>query len=147
MPLLPYFAVVLYGSWKKMYHFDSSSQIWSMFLLVCSIESTEKHKHFWLQCDKLQEKNPRRYDCEMHNSDAVEFSSILWLFEIYCAHVLITHHSFLPWLILLGQGNLPPNFWNLTKATFSSKLLFFIIQLQGKADLLRPLHCLPKTTY
>ncbi|XP_044218423.1 uncharacterized protein LOC122989533 isoform X1 [Thunnus albacares] len=41
----------------------------------------------------------------------------------------------------------PSNFWKLTKASFSSVLLFFITQLQGIADLLKPRHCLCKTTY
>lgn len=48
-------------------------------------------------------------------------------------------------LLHLYEG--PSNFGSLTKAPFSSVLLFFITQLQGIAALLKPQYCLGKATY
>lgn len=77
---------------------------------------------------------------------------LLLLFGISCTYVIID-------CLISPAGTCPPgsgfaascerpsNFWRLTKGSFFSVLLFYITQLQGTADLLKPLHCLDKTTY
>ncbi len=88
----------------------------------------------------------------MQTYSSICTSSVASLLGICCTYVMITS-------LISPTGTRPPgsgfaascegpsNFRRLTKAPFSSVLLFFITQLQGIAELLKPQYCLGKTTY
>lgn len=70
------------------------------------------------------------------------------LFTVWCTYVMV-NHSVLPAgpLRFMTSCESPANFQKLTKASFSPVLLFFITQLGGTTELLKPPHCLSGTTY
>lgn len=75
-----------------------------------------------------------------------------YFLSIWYTYVMVNHFTSPTGTDPPGSGlaascKRPAKFQRFTKALFSSVLLFFITQLQGIADLLKPQYCPGKTTY